>query len=252
MIRPLPSKAIPTITLALFLLSLSGIAEARGRGGSSGGGFSRGGAASSGSFSRGGGGSSEVGARGGSFQRPSGSSGGQQGMRQPTGQFSAPQEKPSPGQWQGQAGASQRQTQRQETAGGMQDSASQRQTQREQSASDMQQDRQDYHTENREDWQNQQDKNREDWQDYADDRYWDYHWHGNVNQGAAFVAGAAVGAAAASAAGSTTTYVAVLPCSYTTVFINGATYYRCGSTWYSRGYVNNNVTYVVVSPPPGF
>jgi hypothetical protein len=31
--------------------------------------------------------------------------------------------------------------------------------------------------------------------------------------------------------------------------INGAMYYQCGTTWYSRGYVNGNVNYVVVPKP---
>ena len=131
----------------------------------------------------------------------------------------------------GQGGMADRQSQRQEAVGG------------------NQQNRQDAQAENREGWQNQRDKNREAWQDWAEDQRWDSHWHGYGNTGAAFVAGTAVGAAAAATA---RTYVTTLPCSYSTIVINGTTYYRCGATWYSRGYVNGSVTYVVVSPPPGY
>jgi hypothetical protein len=36
------------------------------------------------------------------------------------------------------------------------------------------------------------------------------------------------------------------------VIVNGATYYQCGTTWYSRGYQSGTVVYVSGGPPPGF
>ena len=190
MITQFPIKLILILAVLLFLFSLPGIADARG-------------------FSRGGGGFSRSAASSGSVQKQAQFSG-QQGSMQRSTQPATEQR-----------GAADRQSQRQEAAGG------------------MQQDRQDYHTEN-----------REDWQDYGEDAHWDNHWHGDVNQGQAFVAGAMVGATAVAATRPvTTTYVTTLPCSYTTAFVNGVTYYQCGTTWYSRGYVNGTVNYVVVQKP---
>lgn len=126
-----------------------------------------------------------------------------------------------------------------------------RQSQRQDAASGNQSQRQDAASGAQESRQNQQNQNREDWQDYGEDNHWDNHWYGGASQGQAFVAGAMVGATAAAAARpvTTTTYITTLPCSYTTVSINGATYYQCGTTWYSRGYMNGNVNYVVVPKP---
>ncbi len=42
-----------------------------------------------------------------------------------------------------------------------------------------------------------------------------------------------------------------LSCATSTVVMDGVSYYRCGSTWYSRAYSGGNVTYVVVTPPAG-
>ena len=118
MITQFPIKLILILAVLLFLFSLAGIADARGfsRGG---GGFSRGGAASGGSFSRGG--------DGGGFSRSAASSGSVQKQAQFSGQQGSMQRSTQPATEQG--GAADRQSQRQEAAGG------------------MQQDRQDYHTE---------------------------------------------------------------------------------------------------------
>ena len=214
MILRFPNKSLTLLIILSFLAVIA--APAFGRGGfRGGGGFSRGGAANAGSFSRGGGDFS----RGGNFSRGGEGGGGYQRS----------------GQFQNEQGGSFDNQGQIQNADGDRQTMSERQSQRQQAASDMQQSD-----------QNQQDKNREDWQDWADDQHWDNHWYGYGNTGAAFVAGTAVGAAA------TRTYVTTLPCDYTTAFINGSTYYQCGSTWYSRGYVNGNVTYVVVQPPPGF
>jgi hypothetical protein len=43
--------------------------------------------------------------------------------------------------------------------------------------------------------------------------------------------------------------VAGLPCSASPYAVNGISYYQCGSTWYTRGYVDGNVGYVVTGPP---
>ena len=76
-----------------------------------------------------------------------------------------------------------------------------------------------------------------------------FHWP-RIHDGWA-AAGAVAGATVAAAARpvTTTTYITTLPCNYTTVAINGATYYQCGTVWYSRGYVNGTVSYVVVPNP---
>jgi hypothetical protein len=43
--------------------------------------------------------------------------------------------------------------------------------------------------------------------------------------------------------------VAGLPCSASPYAVNGISYYQCGSTWYTRSYVDGNVAYVVTGPP---
>lgn len=89
----------------------------------------------------------------------------------------------------------------------------------------------------------------------AIDTYDDNHWVGGWGTAAA-VGVTAVGAAAATTTTTTTvvvpttTYVATLPCQATVIVAGGKTYYQCGSAWYGRTYVNNEVVYVVV-PPPG-
>jgi hypothetical protein len=39
------------------------------------------------------------------------------------------------------------------------------------------------------------------------------------------------------------------PCNVAPTVVNGASYYNCGSTWYSAGYGNGGVVYVPVAPP---
>jgi len=93
-------------------------------------------------------------------------------------------------------------------------------------------------------------------QEIAND--WDrYHYHGccyDDDWGYAF-AGVAVGTAVGYAAGSsssTTTYSSGLPCnSAEEVHVNGTKYYKCDNTWYTRSYVDGNVSYVSVAAPPG-
>jgi hypothetical protein len=75
---------------------------------------------------------------------------------------------------------------------------------------------------------------------------------------------AAVGAMAGYAAGqynapsSTTYYPSAntsnggLPCTPNTVVIQGVTYYRCGSSWYTQAYGSNGPIYTPVPPPPGY
>jgi hypothetical protein len=69
--------------------------------------------------------------------------------------------------------------------------------------------------------------------------------------GAAAVTTAAVaGTAALAYSASHPGYaVAGLPCSASPYAWNGVSYYQCGSTWYTRGYVDGNVGYVVSGPP---
>jgi hypothetical protein len=61
--------------------------------------------------------------------------------------------------------------------------------------------------------------------------------------GAAAVTTAVVAGTAAAA------YSASLPCSASPYAWNGVSYYQCGSSWYTRSYVNGNVAYVVTGPP---
>jgi len=57
-----------------------------------------------------------------------------------------------------------------------------------------------------------------------------------------------VGTAAAYSA-SQSYAVATLPCSANPYAVSGIYYYQCGSTWYTRSYVDGNVAYVVTGPP---
>ena len=43
-----------------------------------------------------------------------------------------------------------------------------------------------------------------------------------------------------------------LPCTPATVVVNGVSYYQCGATWYNQAYSGDSVTYVTVTPPPGY
>lgn len=79
--------------------------------------------------------------------------------------------------------------------------------------------------------------------------YWDA-WH---DAGTAFAVGAGI-AAGAAVIGSfiNAASYSALPCTTTTVYVDGVTYYRCGPNWYTRGYRGGEVVYVVVAPPPGY
>ncbi|MDX2481977.1 MAG: DUF2092 domain-containing protein [Desulfuromusa sp.] len=131
----------------------------------------------------------------------------------------------------------------------------QRQAQRQDASGKNQRDREDGRNENREDWQDHQNENREDRQDFADDQwddhYNDHYYHGN-DVAVAFVVGTSVGAAAGASASSSTTYVTTLPCTGTAVIVNGASYYSCGTTWYTRGNQGGTVVYMISSAPAGY
>ncbi|MGH8755483.1 MAG: hypothetical protein ACREU0_06615 [Burkholderiales bacterium] len=75
-----------------------------------------------------------------------------------------------------------------------------------------------------------------------------------VGGGAAGQAGVGGGAAGAAGVGAAarTTPVVVLPCSATVMTINGVTYYRCGTTYYTQSYSGGSVVYVPSAPPPGY
>ena len=83
---------------------------------------------------------------------------------------------------------------------------------------------------------------------------WDSHHgrYGHYNSAGVFIAGAIVGGAIAAAATPNVTYITTLPCSVSPVFVSSINYYRCGSTWYQRGYSGDNVNYVIVNAPPGY
>jgi cysteinyl-tRNA synthetase len=43
-----------------------------------------------------------------------------------------------------------------------------------------------------------------------------------------------------------------LTCNTETIVVGNVTYYRCGTTWYSRAHQGGSVTYVVVAAPAGY
>ena len=99
-------------------------------------------------------------------------------------------------------------------------------------------------------------------QDYAhghwDDDDWDSDWDDD-DLGEALVAGAViagtaavVGAAVSTPSYTTYNYYNTLPCTPATVVSGGVTYYQCGATWYNQAYSGGSVTYVTVTPPPGY
>jgi hypothetical protein len=77
-----------------------------------------------------------------------------------------------------------------------------------------------------------------------------YHYHWDDRWGWGFAAGAA--SALTIGAVLSASDFADQPCTPTTVVVEGVTYYRCDSTWYTRAYQGGDVTYVVVGPPPGY
>jgi len=131
-------------------------------------------------------------------------------------------------------------------------------------------------TENREDWQKHRedmqddrqkdrDKSREDWQEWGDKHHddWDeVDWdevEGIVVIGddelewdSADFLMFSVGTALTVAAFESLSYGPEPACTMTSVVVNDQSYYRCGPTWYVKGMANGEVTYVVVTPPPGF
>lgn len=201
---------------ATFFVVLSPVDTAdAGRGGGGrggGGGFSRSGPAAHGGFA------------GGASQRTARMATRQAGASERSGQRATMQQ--------------QGMTERSDLRTNRQDQITERQGQRQQSYSERQENRQDYRSEA-----------REDWQDAAND-HWDNRYYGyRAGAGAVVAAGAY---AAGRATSSNVTYVTTLPCSPTTAYLNGVTYYRCGSDWYTRAYSGGNVSYTVVGPPPGY
>ncbi len=39
-------------------------------------------------------------------------------------------------------------------------------------------------------------------------------------------------------------------CTMTSVKVSGANYYQCGPNWFQKAYVNGEMSYVAVAPPP--
>ncbi|HWP12177.1 MAG TPA: hypothetical protein VNN06_10175 [Ramlibacter sp.] len=60
---------------------------------------------------------------------------------------------------------------------------------------------------------------------------------------------AAVALASTSSARAQAPPQAPIPPSYQTVVVGGATYSRCGSTWYMPQMQGTSITYIVVAPP---
>ena len=48
----------------------------------------------------------------------------------------------------------------------------------------------------------------------------------------------------------TSAHVTELPCTPTMVTADEKRYYRCDGTWYSRGYIDGDVSYITAAPPP--
>ena len=59
----------------------------------------------------------------------------------------------------------------------------------------------------------------------------------------------AVGAPAAPIRRGYGTAWATLPCAASSMTVNEVTYYQCGSTWFTRSFVDGNLAYVVTNPP---
>jgi hypothetical protein len=138
----------------------------------------------------------------------------------------------------------------------------------------------------REDWQEHRDEAREDWQQHLEDQqqdrqqyynnvredieeeggYWGYGgvWVGDWDEvhvisiddddeeadWALLVAGWAIGTAITASTFSAATTKAA--CTLEEIVVAGVTYFRCGSTWYSRAMQSGEVRYIVVAPPPGY
>jgi hypothetical protein len=135
-----------------------------------------------------------------------------------------------------------------------------RQAERQTNQGDQQEDRQEWKDEDREDKQEYVEDRQDDRQDFIEDNddHWDNH-HDDWDDGdGELLAGAIVGAtivgvaAAASTPEPTTVYVSTLPCEATAVSVEGVSYYKCGDSWYTRGYAGSQVTYLSVPPPAGF
>ena len=41
-------------------------------------------------------------------------------------------------------------------------------------------------------------------------------------------------------------------CTMTSVTVSGVNYYHCGPSWFQKAYVQGEMSYVAVAPPPGF
>ncbi len=119
-------------------------------------------------------------------------------------------------------------------------------TDRTEGRQDYRGDRQEQLTDRQENRQDYRGEARDDWQDHYDDRWDNWGW-GYAAAGAAVVAGAyAIGSAI-----SADSYYA-LPCTPTTIVVDGVAYSQCGDAWYQPAYAEGTTTYVVVNPPPGY
>jgi len=238
-----PRSAQLALSSAMSLFLVIGLVENAGaRGERGGGGFSRSGPAASGGFSSG----------------ATGTASRQAGATQRSGQRAETQQTATR-----QAGATERSGQRAETQQTRTETRGETRTSGQQERTERQGQRQEGYTE-RTDVRQQGMTERTQTRSQAAQNIsgnWDNHYHDDDEWGYA-LAGAAVGATAGYIAGAATatpapaaaspTYVAALPCTPSVVTVNGANYYRCDGTWYNRSYVNGSVSYLVVTPPPGY
>jgi hypothetical protein len=94
--------------------------------------------------------------------------------------------------------------------------------------------------------------NQQNRQNFANENWDGYHGGYEHPWGAAaVVAGTAavVAGTTAAASGAYAAPVETLPCTPSPAVVNGATYYQCGATWYTKAYSGNDVSYIAVAPP---
>ena len=117
---------------------------------------------------------------------------------------------------------------------------------------DRRDDRYDNRDDVRDDRQDFRDDTRDDWQDYYDDDRYGYrygrYYYDDDDWLEVFAAGAAiaVGTAVAISAFQSTS------CPTDTTSFDGIVYYKCGSTWYTKGYQSGDVVYIASDPPTGY
>jgi hypothetical protein len=113
--------------------------------------------------------------------------------------------------------------------------------------------------------QNQQDQlqknsqqNQQNMQEGRQEAYEDAHWSGGYYAHPTGAVAAATVIAAGTAVTMSTMQAMTTPsgaqpaaCTMTSVTVSGVNYYRCGPNWFEKAYVQGELAYVAVTPPPG-